>query len=402
MRRLFLRVMPRKNDPFVGFYTSHVVTIIGILWKIGVREADIPDIVQIVLLKVHQNWDTLSKKPVALWLETICRQQAAEHYRLHRNRFEMPEADVGEGMAANDDTHAALERHEIDQVVHRVLATMDPEQRDMLVRHEFQDESLESIAKAYGIVRNTAYARIAEAKKIFRLRAERLLGEKGLPIFLVPFDMEMVFSDLDVPPELVHGIHQRVWTHIAKELGYDPTNPPEPTVRPGEREGPESGARRLRVEFPASPKRWFKALAEPLILLGTAGLGAVGGALLWPHDSPSIARHTPAVYGPIVVKERVNMDAVFVVPSLPSTNPSQRTVIAPSAHANAQATPQLERELSDLERARKLLSQGQHSEALKVLRQHARDFPRSDLSGIRERYMTLAQEGIRKSSAPKN
>lgn len=401
MRWLFLRAMPRKDDPFVTFCTTHVATIIGILWKIGVREADIPDIVQLVLIKVHQNWETLSKKQVALWLETICRQQAAEHYRLHRNRFESPEPDVGEGMASEKDAHAEFERHEIDQVVHRVLATMDPEQRDLLVRREFQDESLESIAKAYGIVRNTAHARIAEAKRIFRLRAERILGDKGFPIFLVPFDMEAVFSDWEVPQELVNGIHRRVWGNLAKDLGYDAANPPSLTARAGENDVPDSKTDRVRFKLDASPRRWIKPLAKPLILLSTAGLGALGGAFLWPHDSPAIARHTPVMIGPIVIKERVNMDAVSGAP-LPLTSSSQRTAIASSSHANAPAAPQLERELSDLERARKLLAQGQHADALEVLRQHARDFPRSDLAAIRQRYMTLAEEGIRKGRSPQN
>jgi RNA polymerase sigma factor (sigma-70 family) len=403
MRRPFLQVMPRKNDPFVTFYVAHIVTIIAILWKIGVREADIPDIAQHVLLKVHQNWETLSKKPVESWLETICRQQAAEHYRLHRNHCELPEANVGEGVVAETDAHADLERHEIDQIVRRVLAMMDPKQRDMLVRHEFEDESLQSIADAHGIARNTAHARLDKAKEIFRLRAERMLGEKSTRTLLVPFGTETTVANLHVSPEFVDGVHRRVWGNLARELGYDPSDPPALPVHHSENETPKSGARRIRVELPASPKSLLKALGGPLILLGTAGLGALGGILLWPHDSPAIARHTPAVFGPVVVQYHNEVDAGATSSAPPSTSSSvTRTVTAKPTYSHAPTAPELERELSDLERARKLLAQGQHAEALKALEQHARDFPRSDLAAIRQRYMTLAQEGIRKSSAPKD
>ena len=395
--------MPRKNDPFVSFYVTYIVTIVGILWTIGVCEADIPDIAQHVLLKVHQNWETLSKKPVASWLETICRQQAAEHYRLHRNRFEMPEANVGEELAAESDIHSDLEHHEIDQIVHRVLETMDPKQRDLLVRHEFQNESLESIAKAHGIARNTAQTWLVEAKKIFRLRAERILGKKGMPMLLLPFGATTTFTDWNMSPELVNGVHHRVWSNLAHELGCDPANPPKLPARHGDSEAPESGARRIHIELPSSPKNVLKALADPLTLLGTAGLGALGGALLWPHDLPAIARHTPAVFGPVIVQHQHDIDdgATSTTPTTTSMSTAKPAIAKPKQSTVA-TSPRLERELSDLERARKLLAQGKNREALEVLRQHALEFPRSDLAAIRGRYVALAEKGLRQSDAPKD
>ena len=77
----------------------------------------------------------------------MCRQQAANHYRLHGHRFEEPKPNVGEDMPSEEeDAQSQLERHELDHIVQRILDEMSPQFRDMLIRREFRKESLESIA----------------------------------------------------------------------------------------------------------------------------------------------------------------------------------------------------------------------------------------------------------------
>ena len=113
---------------------------------------------------------------------------------------------------------------------------------EVLVRHEFQDESLEQIAEALGMSRNTAQSRLAEAKRIFRLRASKVLGDnRSVTPVLVPFGAETL-SDADLQsPAFIEEMRKQVWQGIAHELGFD--EPPADTVQ--ESDEPNSLPKRI-------------------------------------------------------------------------------------------------------------------------------------------------------------
>lgn len=386
---------------FAAFYRANISTVVRILGKLGVHPADIPDIAQHVFLKIFKIWDKSEANESDVSLETICRQQAANHYRLHRHRFEQPEPNVGEAMASDEENaQSQLEHHELDQVVQRILEGMSPEFRDLLVRREFQKESLESIAMAHNIARNTAISRIAEAKKIFRLRAERMLGDKMSWLLVLPWALHTHEFNAAYSDELMANMQDQVWRGIAPQLGFSEEDLATSVVREADHEAPQSRPRRhIQANWLPQPKSFIGFLAKPVCLLGAGVLAGIAGASLWPNGSPAIARRMPSLPVLVLEHEAIKENAGLSMPS----DPSLAIDVAPPKTFPA---PLVDTELRSLQRARTLIAQGNYADALVALRQHEKEFPRSENAAIRSQYIALAEEGLRRvrasSSAPQH
>ncbi|HRI71035.1 MAG TPA: sigma-70 family RNA polymerase sigma factor, partial [Polyangium sp.] len=256
-----LELPPRDHDSFFLFYTTYLLTVLRVLERIGVRKADVPDITQQVFLKIHKNMDKLPTERVHAWIELICKQQAADHYRLHRNRFETPTPNVGEDVPDSNDLHEQFERCEMEALVKKVLEGMEAPLRDVLVRYEFRDESLESIAESLGIARNTVHARLVEAKRIFGIRAKKLLGDERCASMFVPLFVGVdALSDADFQtPAFVEEMRARIWDGIARDLGFAPESP-----------------------APRSPSALRRILGNRGLIAVTSAAAGFIAALLWP------------------------------------------------------------------------------------------------------------------------
>lgn len=390
----------QSRRSFTSFYKANISTVVRILGRIGVHPADIPDIAQQVFEKIYKKWDELGSDGPEVSLDTICRQQAANHYRLYRHRFEQPEPSVGEDMPSGDeDAQAQLEHHELDQIVQRILDGMTPEFRDLLIRREFQKESLESIAEAHNIARNTATARIAEARKIFRSRAERLLGDKRSWLLFVPWMIRAHEFNTEYSEEFLADVQDQVWRGLVRELGFSDEDATEYVVREADHEPPSNSHRRTITAVLPWSKPLLGALTKPVFLLGAGVLGGIAVASLWPHASPAIARRMPSLPVVVLEHETVKELAGTVMPSI------QSAVVQP-APSKASLAPLIDIDLRILQRARTLITQGSYAEALAALRQHDKDFPQSEHRAIRGQYIALAEEGLRRvrasTSAPQH
>lgn len=374
-----LELPPRDRDPFLNFYRTYLLTVLRVLERIGVRRADVPDIAQQVFLKISKNMDKLPTERVHAWIELVCRQQAADHYRLHRNRFEMPIPNVGEEIPDDHDVNEQFERCEMEALVKKVLDGMDAPLRDVLIRYEFQDESLESIAKSLGIVRNTVHARLVEAKRIFGIRAKKLLGDDQRASTIVPlFVGTDALSDADLQtPAFVEEMRGRIWNGIANELGFSPASP-----------APESSNVLRRILG-----------NRGIIAITSAGAGFIA-ALLWPRDVPAVAKHVATAAPVIVVQNSESMQAAEnVKPSLAVASASAAPTLVKSTAPNAPTGPKVhvDHELRTLEEARKFIASERYAEAIAALTRHQQQFPHSDFAATRSRYMALAQEGQRRT-----
>jgi RNA polymerase sigma factor (sigma-70 family) len=367
--------VPPTDEAFEVFYATYFLMVLTILSRIGVRKADVPDIAQHVFIKIFKNFDKIPAQNVDAWVQRICVQQAAEHYRLHRNKFEIPEAHVGEDMLDDVDIHEQFERCELTAIVKRILAGMDAKLSEILVRHEFKDESLEQIAEALGISRNTAQSRLVEAKRIFRLRANKALDDnRSATPLLVPFGAE-TFSDADLQsPAFVEEMRKQAWKSIARELGFD--------------EIPR--AQRSRSSDSDNPLGRTKQILRRILDSGVhLGVGAIGGfiaALYWPRELPSTAKHLAMVTPVINVQNHeVTPGPIQSAATIPTASQSALRPLAPIA-------PEIDRETAALERARELIASGKYSEALTELERHEKQFPQSQHAAARSRYAAIARE----------
>jgi len=369
--------VPPTNEAFVVFYSTYFLMVLTILSRIGVRKADLPDIAQHVFLKIHKNFDKLPAQNIDAWIQRICVQQAAEHYRLHRNRFEIPEAHVGEDMLDEVDIHEQFERHELADMVKQILAGMDAKISEVLVRHEFRGESLEHIAEALGISRNTAQSRLVEAKRIFKLRASKVLDDnRNATPLLLPFGAE-TFSDSDLnSPAFVDEVRKQVWKGIAHELGFDET----PTVKLPTSAAPDSD------EPKSLRKRILRRILDSGVHLGVGATAGFIAALYWPRELPNMAKHFAIAIPLINVQNHENR------PSLIQSAAPVPTVVTSVIYSAPVMAPEIDRETQALERARELIASGQYSEALAELMRHEKQFPQSQHAAARSRYTSIARE----------
>ncbi len=372
---------PRDNDAFFIFYTTYLLTVLRMLERIGVRKADVPDIAQLVFLKISKNMDKLPSERVYAWIELICKQQAADHYRLHRNRFEAPTPNVGEDIPDSNDLHEEFERCEMEALVKKLLEGMDAPLREVLVRYEFQNETLEHIAESLGIVRNTVHARLVEAKRIFGIRAKKLLGDERRASMLVPLFVGVdALSDADLQAHtFVEEMRIRIWDGIAKDLGFAPESP-----------------------FPESPSAIRRILGNRGFIAITSAVAGFIAAFLWPHDVPAVAKHVATAPPAIVVQNSESPHAAEIAaPSLPVASASAAPNLLKSTAPNAPTGPKVhvDHELRTLEEARKFIASERYTEAIAALTRHQQQFPRSDFAETRSRYMALAQEGQRRTLA---
>ncbi len=375
---------PLAPDAFALFYMTYLLTVFRALERIGARKADVQDITQQVFLKIHKNFDKVPAERVHSWIEMICEQQAAEHYRLFRNRFETPQPNVGEGLPHSDDVHAQFERCEMEALVKEILDGMDAPLREVLVRREFHDESFESIASSLGIARNTVYARLAEAKRIFAVRSKRILGDDRRALMLLPLFGANTFRDADLQSlAFVDKMRARIWQGIADELGFD-GNP--------------------FFSFTPTPRKTLlrRVLDNRGFLVTSGAAAGVFAALLWPRDALTIGQHAAAVS----VHEHVALAAVAnsesALASIPTTaqhveSPQRTQPAQPPATSTANRTVsppnvQVDQETRTLEKARGLIDTGRYAEALAVLAQHQSEFPDSQFAPIRSRYIAVAQK----------
>ncbi|MDC3959636.1 RNA polymerase sigma factor [Polyangium jinanense] len=405
--RLLLPFLHHASDAFLRFYATHLLTVLGLLARMGVRPADVDDLAQVVFVKVYKNFDKVPSAGVDDWLKMICQQQAAEHYRLHRHRFETPEADVGVDVPSDENPHERFEHHELDQVVKRVLQTMDAELVDVLVRAEFNGESLPQIAAALGVSRNTAQARLVEAKDVFRRRVTKLFGRDFTPFMVLPFSLDTVFRPQDLTPDFIEKARHEVWRGVARELGFNEALPPilAPSPSPPS-EPPASGERLIQAVAPrgsspaarATAKAVLEFIKHPLFLVGLGALGGGGAVALWPHDAPPAALHAVPMVLSVVVDEggRGESSSVVVAPA-PTPGPSPTVIVVAHPRPPAGPVPLNDLETTNLEQAREMLSRGQFAEALFTLRQHERDYRDSHHAAVRKKYIAAALEGLRQN-----
>jgi RNA polymerase sigma factor (sigma-70 family) len=369
---------------FMALYDKHRMTIVRRLRKLGVRAADLEDIVQMVLIKVYKG---IKKVPaeedgVEPWLFCICAREAAGHYRLHRNLYELPEPNVGVQVADNVSLHERLENVAL---VINALEAMKPEQAKILLLHELDEKTLPEIAKELGVSRNTAQARLAEAKEAFQRRVERSLTPntpaRRRRMALLPCGLG-AFSSTE----------------------RDAATPP-------------SGERLVAPRAPSfsvSPRTLVRAAKPVLELLfknpafwgvtGTVG-GLVGGfigGISVPRGTAKPVREVrPMVTAVVMEVERASRAAppspTPAVPSAPSAAPAP-TLAVPAAASSSWAFPGVPPERRGIEHARRALQMGNFAEALAVLRRHEREYQSSQYAAVRARYVAEAQRGLEDSA----
>jgi RNA polymerase sigma-70 factor, ECF subfamily len=143
------------------------------LRRLGVPEANLEDAVQEVFVAAHARLHTFDRsRPIRPWLFGIAVRVAAEMRRGARRARWRPQ--LADALVDPDPSgpEEALAARQAQALVDRALATLDFDQRVVIVMHDLENMTAPAIAESFSVPLNTVYSRLrlARAKVLAFLR----------------------------------------------------------------------------------------------------------------------------------------------------------------------------------------------------------------------------------------
>jgi RNA polymerase sigma-70 factor (ECF subfamily) len=160
---------PVDSPDFTAVYRAHFAYVIRALRRLGVREADLPDLAHDVFVVVHRKLSSFDpSRPMKPWLFGIAFRTALDKKRRHASFRETLADDAGETHAATTPTaDAVVEAQQAHDVVMRALDALNDDQRAVFVMHELEGLSMPEIADVIEAPLNTLYSRLRLARDAF-------------------------------------------------------------------------------------------------------------------------------------------------------------------------------------------------------------------------------------------
>jgi RNA polymerase sigma-70 factor (ECF subfamily) len=142
------------------------------LWKTlqrcGVRDADLADVLQEVLLVVHRQLATYDPgRPMPPWLFGICLRVATAHRRRAWVRRERPMAETPDAPDGGPDPEERASLCQARARLAAILEAMDAERRAVFVMFEIEEMGCEEIAAIVGVPVGTVWSRLHVARRQF-------------------------------------------------------------------------------------------------------------------------------------------------------------------------------------------------------------------------------------------
>lgn len=151
------------------------------LQRLGVRDADLDDVLQEVFVVVHQRHRTFDgSSKMTTWLFGICMRVASAYRRRGHRRKETVVADVPEpidraSVSPEQDLAAAESRRRLDVL----LDELELDKRAVFVMFEVDEMPCEEIALILGVPVGTVYSRLHGARKSFQKALARMQAREA-------------------------------------------------------------------------------------------------------------------------------------------------------------------------------------------------------------------------------
>jgi RNA polymerase sigma-70 factor, ECF subfamily len=152
------------------------------LFRMGISEADLPDVMQEVLLVVHRRLHTYDGKArLSTWLFGICLRVAATARRTRRRRREEPmNPDMQPRILVDStDPERLVLAREAKRQLEVALDALPPEKRVVFVMFELEGVPCGEIAELLGVPKGTVFSRLSMARQMFLRALGRLNGKNG-------------------------------------------------------------------------------------------------------------------------------------------------------------------------------------------------------------------------------
>jgi RNA polymerase sigma-70 factor (ECF subfamily) len=165
---------------FSEVYSENVAFVWRSLRRLGISERDLDDVCQEVFVIVHRKLATFhATAMMRTWLFGIARRVAADHRkRAHVRRETLAVPSTLDTSAAVIDTEPA-EMRRARAILDEILDELDDKKRAVFVLFELEGMPMSEIAKAVECPLQTAYSRLAAARKQVEsaVRRRQLRGE---------------------------------------------------------------------------------------------------------------------------------------------------------------------------------------------------------------------------------
>jgi RNA polymerase sigma-70 factor (ECF subfamily) len=160
---------------FEQLYDTEFDFVWRTLRRLGVPEADLPDVVQEVFLVVHRRLaDFEGRAKVTTWLFRIAMGVARDRRRKAHVRHELLDPGLLDALVdAAPDATQALERRDELVLFDAALEGMELEQRAVFTLFELEGSTGQAIAETLQIPLGTVYSRLRLARAAFRNNLKR-------------------------------------------------------------------------------------------------------------------------------------------------------------------------------------------------------------------------------------
>lgn len=160
--------VPNATAVFSELYRENVAFVWRSLRRLGVCERDVDDVCQEVFVIVHRKLATFdATATMRTWLFGIARRVAADHRKrahVRRETLAAPsELDVSQGPA--HDQSDPIELRRARAILDDILDELDEAKRAVFVLFELEEMAMSEVAKAVECPLQTAYSRLAAARK---------------------------------------------------------------------------------------------------------------------------------------------------------------------------------------------------------------------------------------------
>jgi RNA polymerase sigma-70 factor, ECF subfamily len=156
-------------DAWRAIYEQYLPLIYRVAFRMGVPEADLPDLCQEVFLRAYRGMERFrGDSQLTTWLYSITLREAARARRARNLRNAFLTALGRQPLVPAPAPAARLEAH---WELQSVLRGMKPKQREVFVLFELEELPLAQIAQALGCRLETVRSRLRHARRLFaRLR----------------------------------------------------------------------------------------------------------------------------------------------------------------------------------------------------------------------------------------
>lgn len=177
-------LVPSEATVFSELYRENVAFVWRSLRRLGVCERDVDDVCQEVFVIVHRKLATFdATATMRTWLFGIARRVAADHRKRAHVRREMlaVPSELEVSQARSPDQSEPMELRRARAILDEILDELDEAKRAVFVLFELEEMAMSEVAKAVECPLQTAYSRLAAARKQVESAVLRRQRRGGVP-----------------------------------------------------------------------------------------------------------------------------------------------------------------------------------------------------------------------------